>query len=368
MAASPNPIVNAIQNSVLTFCDALLLPLKKAFFKPSSVDLTYGRVSLPFSPTEQTLRQEPYIYTDYSIPFPFKGEFDRFIYYQTWSLSTVKQRDTDFVWLHGLNDYGGRFSQHCLQILEQGFRVISIDLPSFGRSSGLHACIKDWEELTEAVRVVITHVKEQNANNTAFNKEKKRRVILGGGSMGGFIAISYAIKYPTDIDAFSVLCPLIYVAGASRPSKIIEYIAKVIVASPLGTLPLTPASRDKGHWDPAIEQAFLSDPQTYHGNMRACTGIMFLNGITWLQQKLGLVKKPFLTQHGLSDRVCEDRSSRDLFAQAQTPDEHKTMILYENCEHDMLHEHCSQKVMQDLIEWMIKIDKVLENGLLDQYD
>ncbi|CAG8544733.1 5591_t:CDS:2 [Ambispora leptoticha] len=360
-ASSPNPVVTAIQNSVVTFYDALVVPLINAFYEKRSIDLTYGRASLPFSPTEQKLRQEPYICTDYSIPFPFKGAFDRFIYYQTWSLSCVKQRNTDFVWVHGLNDYGGRFSENCIPILEQGFRVIAIDLPSFGRSSGLHACINDWEELIEAVRVVIAHVKEQNASNTTFNKERKRKVILGGGSLGGFVTISYAIKYPTDIDAFSVLCPLVYVAGSSRPLKVIEYIAKAIVSSPLGTLPLAPANRGKGHWDPAKEEAFLSDPQTYHGNMRACTGLSLLYGITWLQPRLGLVKRPFLTQHGLSDRVCQDRSSRDLFAQAQTQDEHKTIILYENCEHDMLREHCSQKVMQDLIEWMIKFDKSSES-------
>jgi alpha-beta hydrolase superfamily lysophospholipase len=57
--------------------------------------------------------------------------------------------------VHGIDDYGGRMSEHVDKVLKEGFRVIAMDLPSFGRSSGRHAYLNDWKELTEAVRCVI---------------------------------------------------------------------------------------------------------------------------------------------------------------------------------------------------------------------
>ena len=62
--------------------------------------------------------------------------------------------------VHGMGSYGGRFSQHIDSVLRKGFRVIALDLPSFGRSSGQHAYLNDWKELTEAVHCVIDNLKK----------------------------------------------------------------------------------------------------------------------------------------------------------------------------------------------------------------
>ncbi|KAG9301783.1 hypothetical protein G9A89_003330 [Geosiphon pyriformis] len=359
--SSSNSSVAALQNFGVTLYDAFLARIFNYFCGGVPKDLTYGRASLGYSPTEQIFRTEPYKHQSFKVPFPFKGALEHFIHYQTWELSTVKSRHTDFIYVHGLNDYGGRFSENCVPILQQGFRIIPIDMPGHGRSSGLHSYLADWEELIESVRIVIAHVREQNASDPLY-KNQRRKLILGGGSMGGFVTISYAIKYPEDIDAFSVLCPLVYVAGTSRPHKILEYLARIIVGSPLGRLPLAPAHQNKGSQNPLVSEAFFADPQTYHGNMRAQTGLALLDGITWLQLNLGRVNKPFLAQHGLNDRVCEVRSSLDLFSQAQIHEKHKTIKLYQQCEHDMLREHCGKQIIQDLTEWLVTMDEYLESN------
>ena len=81
-----------------------------------------------------------------------------------------------------------------------------------------------------------------------------------------------------------------------------------------------------------------------------------LEATEWIQTKLGEVHKPFLVQHGLCDRVTLCDGTKDLFAQAQTPEDQKTMLLYERCEHDMWRDPLAgERVMNDFINWLIEM-------------
>ncbi|CAG8776456.1 12626_t:CDS:1, partial [Cetraspora pellucida] len=232
-----------------TLSHGFVEPVLKVLKTPVQ-DLTYGRDSIPVTPSERILRSDPYVQSEFRIPFPYNSNGNKFIYYQTWFLPTANViRDVDVFYVHGLNDYGGRFAEVCKPFLEQGFRVIALDLPGFGRSSGLHAYFSDIKELTDAVHLVINHVKEQNAL-----VNKRRKTILIGESLGGMIVLTYAIKHPETFDAFNVLAPLIYVSSESQPGKAAEIIAKVLIKTPLGRLPLVAAHRGKLSSDPEVEK------------------------------------------------------------------------------------------------------------------
>ncbi|EXX75915.1 uncharacterized protein OCT59_004464 [Rhizophagus irregularis] len=344
---------DSLMNFLNTTYSILIEPFLK-LFNVSQKDLTYGRAFLPYSPTEQIVRSSPYLYSEYRLPFSFNGAKDSFIHYQIWYLPTAKvQRNADVLYVHGLNDYGGRFSENCIPILEAGFRVIALDLPGFGRSSGLHAYVTDWQDFIKATKLVVDHVNEKNAEENC-----QRKLILFGGSLGGLIIIDYSIKHPNTFDFLCIQCPLIHVANQSRPSKFAEIVAKLIGNSPLGRLPLVAAHRGKSSSDPKVIERFLSDPQTYHGNLRVATGLTLLYATEWIQTKLGEVRKPFFVQHGLCDRVTLCDGTKDLFAQAQTPEDQKTMLLYEQCEHDMFRDPLAgERVLNDFINRLIQTAK-----------
>jgi hypothetical protein len=83
--------------------------------------------------------------------------------------------------------------------------------------------------------------------------------------------------------------------------------------------------------------------------------VSLLYATEWIQTKLGEVHKPFLVQHGLCDRVTLCDGTKDLFAQAQTPEDQKTMLLYEQCEHDMWRDpFAGERVLNDFINWLIQ--------------
>jgi alpha-beta hydrolase superfamily lysophospholipase len=239
----------------------------------SSKDLTYGRASLPYCKKELVFRSPPYHYTEHTIPFPNHPTYpnaNHFIYYQTWLLSNVKQRNVDVLIVHGLDYYGGHNAENVDELLQGGFRIISLDLPSFGRSSGRHSYLNDWKELTEAVRCVIDHLKkgdEYTATNNPSSidptlplesRPKSRKLVLSGRSLGGLVALSYSILYPSTIDALHLFAPLVFVSESSRPSKFVEYVAKVIAQTPLGYLPISNSKKGQSSSDPKVEEEFMN--------------------------------------------------------------------------------------------------------------
>ncbi|CAJ0916621.1 17478_t:CDS:2 [Entrophospora sp. SA101] len=113
------------------------------------------------------------------------------------------QHNSDIIFVHGLNDYGGGLSEHVKPILEKGFRVI-------------------YQNLEDQV----------------------------DGSLRGMIILCYAIKYPEAFDSFVVMAPLIYVHDKSRPSKLIENIAKILVKTSFGRLSFSKARCGKSSNDP----------------------------------------------------------------------------------------------------------------------
>jgi acylglycerol lipase len=64
--------------------------------------------------------------------------------------------------------------------LEKGFRIIAMDLPGFGRSSGLHAYMEDVQELVNAVHAVISAVALGNRALDANGQQQRRKVYVYG--------------------------------------------------------------------------------------------------------------------------------------------------------------------------------------------
>jgi pimeloyl-ACP methyl ester carboxylesterase len=98
------------------------------------------------------------------------------------------------VFIHGLGSYL-KFWRYQLDVFAaQGYRVIALDLPGYGKSDKPASFPYTMEAMADAVRELVT----------ALGIEKP---VLVGHSMGGQTALSYAIRYPEEPGALVLTSP-----------------------------------------------------------------------------------------------------------------------------------------------------------------
>lgn len=96
------------------------------------------------------------------------------------------------VFIHGLGSYMPVWT-HNLDALARDYRVIAIDLPGYGKSSKDNFTYS-MQFFAQAVRAVV-----QQLGAT--------RPVLVGHSMGGQIAMTYALQYPGEVEALVLSSP-----------------------------------------------------------------------------------------------------------------------------------------------------------------
>jgi acylglycerol lipase len=69
-----------------------------------------------------------------------------------------------------------------------------------------------------------------------------------------------------------------------------------------------------------------------------------------LREQMDLIKVPVLIMHGQEDRLTSPQGSRELYEGIGSSD--KTLKIFKNMQHDLLHEPDKQQVFNELREWM----------------
>lgn len=169
-------------------------------------DASYGRDSLPYSPIErENIYDNPAVKAtrrrvflsrgtpvlDLSLgsgkralPFQHNGvRVDAWINYYVWEMpEAVRQKNlnADVYLVHGINEYSGRVIPQAMVHMKNGFRTIAIDMPTYGRSSGLHSHLPTLRMNEGALDAVMAHVRLCDENDQIPYLDKRIRVAQGG--------------------------------------------------------------------------------------------------------------------------------------------------------------------------------------------
>lgn len=116
--------------------------------------------------------------------------------------------------IHGFSEDGGIWEQQT-DLLKDKYRLLIPDLPGSGRSSLLTG-EPSIEALAEAIRLLL-------------DKEKIGKCVLIGHSMGGYITLAFAEKYPERVSAFGLFHSTAYADSEEKRAtrrKSIDFIRK----------------------------------------------------------------------------------------------------------------------------------------------
>jgi acylglycerol lipase len=258
------------------------------------------------------------------------------IYWQAWL--PADKPHAIVVLNHGLLEHGGRYGYAVSALVGAGHGVYALDARGHGRSGGRRATVERFEELVADLDAVL---------QAAVWPAHSGPVFLMGYSMGGSVAVAYALDHQDDLAGAIVIgCALGAGTGISR--------LQLTMASLLSAaLPRCPLIRVRGtdmNSDPVVAEMYEVDPLVHHGRINARFVGELLAAIRRLPGEFPRLRLPLLVLHGAADITASPEGSQGLYEGAASVD--KTLTLYEGGRHDLLNERGHQQVMDDVVAWL----------------
>jgi alpha-beta hydrolase superfamily lysophospholipase len=239
--------------------------------------------------------------------------------------------------LHGLGDHSGFYGALSERMIASGFAVHALDLRGNGRSPGKRGHVDAWSDYREDLRSFVEVVRRE---------EPARPLFLLGNSLGGLIAIEYALQHPEGLRGVIAAAPPL--GRLSVPPVLLalgRVMSRIWPAFSLETgMDLSGLARD-----PAVVAELLADPLFHRlGSARLSTEVQ--SAIARVQSRAAGFPLPLLVLHGSKDRMVPPDGSRAFVARVARPD--ARLIEYPEGHHVLFADWDREQVLADLVQWI----------------
>ncbi|KPL09618.1 MAG: hypothetical protein AMS26_22645 [Bacteroides sp. SM23_62] len=243
--------------------------------------------------------------------------------------------------VHGLGEHSGRYARWAGLFVQAGFGMLAADLPGHGRTEGRTAYVKNYQVLLNQVDLTLGKSEE------LFPGIPR---ILYGHSMGGNIAINYAIFRKASIRALIASSPWLRLTFRVSPlelasGKMMNSLLPRVRFKRKGTK-AEYLSHDPEHW------ADVRNDPLNHGLI---TGRYF-----WIIHQQGesamghgnKIKVPFLLMHGSEDKITSPLASEAFVADTGDRTQFK---IWDGLYHELHNEFEYRDIAKYVIGWLDKL-------------
>jgi alpha-beta hydrolase superfamily lysophospholipase len=264
----------------------------------------------------------------------FPGVGDTKIVYDTY-LPEGEPRGLILV-AHGVAEHAGRYRHVAERLTGLGLKVVIPDHRGHGRSGGKRLNVRDISEFT-----------------TDLETLRQREVLAGlptyllGHSMGGEIALDYALDHQADLAALILSGPAVVPGDDISPllMKVAKVVGKIVPGLPGQTLSSASISRD-----PEVVKAYDEDPLVFRGALKAGIGGAMLRTMETFPSRLPSLQLPLLVMAGSDDKLVKPAGAELVVRLAGSAD--KTLKIYPGLFHEVFNEPEKEVVLGDLTDWL----------------
>jgi len=257
------------------------------------------------------------------------------LFYQSWYPDNGVQAVV--VMVHGLGAHSGAFEPAVPYLLAQGYATYAFDLRGHGRSPGQRGYINTWAEFRADLGAFLERVQNQHPGCPCF---------LWGHSLGGTIALDYALRSPTGLQGLILTAPALSKVGIS-PFKLAvgRLLSRVYPRFSLSA----GIQHNLSSRDPKILAIYAQDALRHkYGSARLATE--FFTTVDWLYEHATALQVPLLILHGSADRITLPESSHAFFQRVLFAD--REYREYDGSYHDLYADLDAQTVMMDFSRWL----------------
>jgi alpha-beta hydrolase superfamily lysophospholipase len=268
----------------------------------------------------------------------FEGIRNTRIYHQCWLPETEPKAVIMLV--HGLGEHSGRYLNIVNHFVPMGFAVYGMDHPGHGRSDGIRKYVDRFEDFIETVKAFFERIQGWQAGKPIF---------LLGHSMGGLIGAVYLLDHQAGLKGAILSGP-----SVKKPDSISGIT--VFIAKMLGVLMprfgLVETAPDEVSRDPAVVQAYISDPLVYKGKTTARLAAEVLKALKRISREAGKITLPILILQGGADLIVNPAGAQMLYDSISSAD--KEISTYGGLYHEIHNEPEHFKVLLDIEAWILE--------------
>lgn len=278
----------------------------------------------------------------------FKNRDGLRLFTRTWE--PASEAKANVVFLHGTALHGGVYQKPLQQLTANGYRVVALDLQSWGRSEGSKGTghVESFDDYTLDVKELVQQLRRQYPDTKNF---------VMGESFGAMVALHAAVKIDFLLDGV-ILCGVLYkpnlkVLGMRAPDFLndlglssAKWVSGVFESFP--TMDADVGLR-VALADDQLQDSLLDDPYVAHEWLPASFVNTTLEATDFVEPRLRYITVPMLILHGQNDGIVPPSSSQEIYSEAASA--RKQMILY-NSPNAVLLEEQSGYAVEDIIKFL----------------
>ena len=238
---------------------------------------------------------------------------------------------------HGVSEHSDRYTHVAARLVGAGYAVYALDHRGHGRSGGKRAVIDRMAHAVADVGTLIGVVHEEHPGV---------RVFLLGHSMGGGIALDYALHHQERIDGLVLSAP----AAALDAASPLELAAGRVLSAIAPTVGVFDVDAEAISRDPEVVRIYDQDPMVFHKKLPARTVSELAGVIQTFPDRAPSLGLPLLVMLGTADELVPPAAGRMVHERAGSQD--KQLIEYDGLVHEILNEPEQDRVMDDLVAWL----------------
>jgi alpha-beta hydrolase superfamily lysophospholipase len=256
------------------------------------------------------------------------------IFTQSWLPDAADPRAI-VVLVHGFGEHSDRYDWVAGRLVTAGYAVYASDHRGHGRSQGDRALVDVDTVVADIDRLV----------DRAAGAHPQLPVAMLGHSLGGLIAIRYALAHQRRLRALVLSGPLAALDAPAPALALARGLARIAPRLGVTSLDARLVSRD-----PAVVAAYREDPLVHHGPIPAQTVAQMARTVERLPDVVGRITLPTLIVYGTADGLCPPSGAVMLAERIGSVD--LTTRAYEGLYHEILNEPERETVMGDVLGWL----------------
>jgi lysophospholipase len=240
---------------------------------------------------------------------------------------------------HGAGEHGGRYRYVVETLAPDGYAVYAPDHRGHGRT-GKGAQLGRLATVVDDLDAMVTLARDAHPGRPLF---------LLGHSMGGTVAIAYALAHQDRLDGLALSAPLAALEAAPLPLRVVARVLSVVAPG----APAVGVDADAVSRDPDEVRAYHADPLNHHGKLPARTVQELATAIGGFEEAVPRITLPLLVMYGTADTLVPPRAGQMVHDRAGSAD--KTLHVYDGYYHELFNEPAGERdrPLDDLAAWIV---------------